>query len=344
VVVGGTATLGLPSASGDEPDPPLARPGIERAEPLPRTDRGDEAYRARVVVRGGVAGGGTSFRLSFDGMGVTGRSQLDWPVSGALLGVDLWLGGDVGRGGSRRWDLRLTVAGTVSNPFGPVIDQDWLEGNSRSLEISDTSSTVTGHTLVADASIRYGSQLRGGASRFAIQLLAGARYEFLENTAWGYDGWYIDNNLAMVQQSMPASVKAGVLTAQRVLPYLGVALALRVGRVAVDLDTALLVGWTQERDDHVIRGKLGTADCGVVGASVRLAPRVLLGDGRGDFRYALGLDAEARALLGLGTLHQHYYVDDPQTTENELTVQIPDTMFTTQGILAQLSLTFQIAF
>ena len=54
----------------------------------------------------------------------------------------------------RQWSLELSFTSSVSNPFGSLVDQDWVSVGSQSIEISHTDSSTTGRAFLADLALR----------------------------------------------------------------------------------------------------------------------------------------------------------------------------------------------
>lgn len=279
----------------------------------------------------GASAGDVDYGLKGMVTGITVESELDWPASFLLAGVEV---GARGHLSTRRWEASLTFLGSLTGTFGEITDQDWFGGPTiPRTEVSHTDSPTVGTALVFDLAARLEMVSLSRAQRpVAIDLVAGYRHEYYDLDAWGAHGWQMRSPTERVDLTLPDSFHGSHYQVRLDVPSVGIGLRADLGRASIDADVLALLALSSDTDDHVERHKLGTADGIGAGVSVALRPRVQLTAPRSRVGVALGLDLRLRYLTTAGTLHQRYYGDDPAFMATAET-PIPDTDYFFRSLL-----------
>ena len=224
--------------------------------------------------------------------------------------------------------MALSLGGTATDPWSTILDQDWVSDSQQSIEFSHTDSVVRGRMFLGDLSLRVGGAIRRGDG-FAVAFVTGFRYERLAYEAYGVEGWQFDGR-RRIPVSVPAdSFHGGDYTSHRFLPRAGIQFRFERGPFQLECDLSPLLAIVKDTDDHVYRRKVAEATSVGLGVLLHLSPRLRLTPARARTAVSLVVDAEVRYLNTAGTLHQHYYGDDPSIPGDQTGIVIPDS--TTYG-------------
>jgi len=265
---------------------------------------------------------------------VTLESTLTYPLDAVLLGVSA----------SYRFE-RLTVVGmlrtNVTDPSGKMRDRDWItepgEGLART-EFSFTESKTALRVIVAEYAVRVRAVDLASNKRASISGVAGFRFDSSSFEAWGAKGWQLKNDFTPVYGAIPESVLGLTYTTRYYMPFLGVRFDANIADIfSLGFEARGLSAWSTHDDDHVLRHKTGEANMHAFGYAFSLEPSIDIGK-TGWGEAFLGLAGEVSVLeQSNGTLHQHFYGDDPGTKQNETGLD-----FSTVGGFAYQSLRYRI--
>jgi len=273
------------------------------------------------------------------------RSELDWPVDVLLLGLEATLGGDLPAG--RRWGLSLVVQTNLTDPRGEMADSDWwsIEGVLPLTKFSFTTSATEARGVLGElrgwlAPVGWGTAVNGAD----LLVLLGYRHEWLDLSAFGADGWQLDDDVR-VAVDLAADTRAADYRLHRLLPFLGVGLqAWLLEVLLLDVELRLLGVFGLDRDDHVLRNKLARGTAYGLGTSLSLAPRWSIAL-TAALRLALGVVFEVQYLNGFaGTLEQDYYADDPYLPGDETALDLPDVDFYLESLRFTLQAVVELRF
>jgi hypothetical protein len=234
----------------------------------------------------------------------------------------------------------------LTDPFGTLLDRDWLAFSGSEVEFSHTDSHLTGRIVLADISARIAIAGWRRPGNVMLDFIVGYRHQSFDFDGWGITGWQWGVGSVNVPVFLDASTKVIHYDSQNLLPHIGLGLRARVSpRIVIDADAAFAVVISIEHDDHVLRFKQIDATTTGVGVILRLAPQwIVYGASSGRASVALGLDAQLCASIAWGTVHQHYYADDPYLPGDQRLVPIPDSAATTPTVAGTLRTTLTFRF
>ncbi|HKK21799.1 MAG TPA: hypothetical protein VJ983_10030 [candidate division Zixibacteria bacterium] len=239
------------------------------------------------------------------------QSKLEFPTDATLIGANFRIRplSDL-----RKWNLRGSIFTNVTDPKKVMTDSDWESASGTSgLELfSYTESGVQMSMINVDVNFsarlfRIGS---GGAS-----LLAGVQFERINQDIIGFSGWYksFDSSTYSFRSTLlPQSGSGTVLTYRltRFEPYGGVQLyAEPSSKFEGELNLAAGPVRFTDRDDHLLRHKLSTADGNGLGLLGSIRGDILLTRGR-KYNYLLALSAKFEHASITGTQQQTWYADE----------------------------------
>ncbi len=256
----------------------------------------------------------------------TVRSKLEFPTDATMIGLNFRLRP---KSDIHKWSLNSAIATNVTDPNKVMTDSDW-EGITNYFDVTQFSYTESDVQMTMikadlDFSMRL---LRAGT--FGFSLMGGVQYQRIDQDIIGYDGWYLpfdSSAFRFLDTKVPQSGTGTVLTYRLTTyqPYAGV-------RIYVDpespfeaeADFGLGPVLFSDRDDHLLRYKLSTADGDGLGiiSSVRGDYRIREGK---TYSYVLGFSAELQHASVNGAQKQTWYADeiivDPST--GDTTVVVP---------------------
>jgi hypothetical protein len=230
--------------------------------------------------------------------------------------------------------VALVAAGhaNVANPWGTVLDQDFVGNGSQTIEFSHTDSRNTMRSFAFEGALRVRVE-KGVATPYGIWALAGFRYESSTYDIFGVDGWQLDQRANQVHVSLPDDLHVGHYETRYALPFLGARFEGEVSPgISLASEARFLVSWSTHEDDHAFRQKRGRAAPHGLGASISVEPAIVLSS---IFRAVAHLSLQYLGSID-GKLSQAYYGDDPSTPTDETGVKIPDSSFSFSNLRLQL--------
>ncbi len=244
------------------------------------------------------------------------QSKLEFPTDASLIGANFRIRPAAD---PRKWSVRGNFYASVSDPTRVMTDRDWESASGTSgLELfSYTESDVQMTMFNIDVNLtarlfKFGT---GGLS-----LLGGLQLQRIDEDIIGFEGWYrsFDSSTYSFRSAqLPQSGTGKVLTYRLnyVQPYAGAQLYMEPSP-QFEGEMNLAVGPVRftDRDDHLLRHKLSTADGTGLG---------FLGSIRGDFvltkdrkyNYVLSASAKLEHTSITGTQTQTWYADETVITQ-----------------------------
>ena len=245
------------------------------------------------------------------------KSQLEFPLDGVLAGGTFGL--HLTRYDRPLWRFELGVWTNANQPGGTMYDHDWANFYTGTYEkFSYTESDVEMKSFLLDFRGAYEFYSRPS---WGLSLTAGFRYQHISQHVIGFAGWQLDQETLEPIRFDFDSVLGITYTVDFHVPNLGFMLSADLGRgtsVSVTGAGAALI--VSDEDNHLLRGKIATADIlgwGLLtGASLDItpgaAPRGLFFSLSGDLSY----------YNASGKQTQTWYVDEygynPDTGEDEV--------------------------
>jgi len=288
----------------------------------------------------GVQAGKETFELSatipttMSGVSVSGSSKLSYPVETLLAGGTLRF--DIGP-----LSLSSTALTNLVNPWGNMVDQDWLGASvgtrSEKIEFSHTDSRTTLRALMIEGAARLRvASLAEEPGAPSIYAVAGFRFESSIYDAYGAWGWQLDENANQVPVSLPGDLLVLHYEVRHRIPFVGFGFDFGRGRrFLLNTEARLFPAWSSHDDDHVLRNKFAHASASGIGFALAAEPGVDLGVGAGA-QVILGLSAQLQNIGTSGQLQQRFYDDDPTAPGNQFGNPIPDADFSSTSIRARL--------
>jgi len=276
---------------------------------------------------------------------ITASSELVWPMSSLLAGLELGFARDLPRG--RRITIALSGATNLLDPWGTMDDSDYLASGLTKIKFSYTESKTQGRVLLADLGARLTLwRWRKERRDLGLDLRLGYRHLFLSSSAWGAEGWQLNGQARQVPVSIEPGTRGIDYVTHRFLPYVGAGLEARLGeRFTLEPELRLLMAFARNHDDHVLRNKEGKAFTAGLGVLLGVSPRFLLArSASGAVSVSVGADVELVYLGAWGTLKQDYYGDDPFLSGDQTGTPIPDSDFRTTSLTASLMALGEVTF
>jgi hypothetical protein len=204
--------------------------------------------------------------------------------------------------------LVLRWLSSFTHPEQLMIDHDWkgVPGGP-SVKFSYTESPARSEAILFDLTLsRHIRSTRAGN----ILLGVGLQYQRFGQDLVGYEGWYVDSaGDVQTQSGGDLAITYEIsYTSARVLAVL-VADQLDLVEAALTLDLGTV--YVSDRDDHVLRNKLSTAQGAGVTAGTKLEVTLYPVPRAGRVRPWIGLAAEARRNIANISQTQEWYDDEP---------------------------------
>ncbi len=276
------------------------------------------------------------------------KSQLEYPLDVAMGGVTFRLAPTVD---PSLWSVEAGIYTSLNNPGGVMKDSDWdgISGYYDLTKWSYTESSVDTMKL-----FRFDIQATRrilSPGKLRVALLAGFRYQKIEQKLFGVEGWQIDFDTTSMTFDEPVSFNLyqnqNVLyyEIELMMPQIGLLLTADLSpKLNAGLKTVLAPVWFDDVDDHVLRDKLSTADGNGIGFIGALNARYDLPASGQFFKPFLDFFVEYMTLSASGDQVQEWYGDDPISEADDTGTSIggiPHDITSTQyNIGVRLGLTF----
>ncbi|MGH8014745.1 MAG: hypothetical protein ACREBV_00980 [Candidatus Zixiibacteriota bacterium] len=184
-----------------------------------------------------------------DFVDLTTRSLLEFPLDVFLFGGSLAM---YSPGAAKSfWSIELGIYANVTDPSKAMKDSDWLtlEKYFPETMISYTESGAEMNMLLANIeAVKELIDFGGGG----ICLLVGYRYQKIEQTAIGYEGWFLDTN--DVRQPISGTAPAIDYRVTYKGPQFGLLTKIVLSQALhLSLKTAGALARVDDFDDHLLR-------------------------------------------------------------------------------------------
>jgi len=200
-----------------------------------------------------------------DGTGVlrtaTIKSHLVFPLDVTMIGLAAGLNEIAD---PNRWSVEASFQTSISDPSGLMTDDDWdgLEGVYDVTHFSSTESRAEISSIIVSLEATYRILDR---YPFTLSVLAGGRYQKIQQDIIGYDGWQRDYNVLSEEYEGPAAILGNGLAMTYEItfkqPLVGLVARLQPQPdLALDLKAAYAPVFYDDEDDHVLRGKISLSD------------------------------------------------------------------------------------
>jgi hypothetical protein len=246
------------------------------------------------------------------------RSELEFPLDVTLAGVSLRL--DFHTASGKTWGIGVGFITNVDYPSSPLIDQDWMAfpgGFDGQFAYFESDVDLHMYLLTSEGYFRV-----IGANWVSVSLLGHFTYQEIGQTAMGYDGW-TTNLVTMGRLQVRGSERAIDYEVTYLSPQLGGKIVVDFGH-GVELDMKASAGFVfcSDEDDHLLRGKLSTADAIGFGCSAETTLFLLPWFApRRDF--AIGIVGSFRYYQAEGNQTQRWYRDEGEITAGTEIENIP---------------------
>jgi hypothetical protein len=288
----------------------------------------------------GVQFGSETYKFSANvptstGLDASVSSKLSYPVSGAV-------GGGTVLFGLGRLSLGVSVLTNIGDPWGTLLDQDFLTVNdgagSQTVEFSHTDSPTTLRTIGFESAVRYRLGAPAVKKEMAVHAVAGFHFESITYDAYGASGWQLDADGNQVFGSIPDSPHGLHYEVHYRQPFIGIGADAGNDSSLFSGEARLIASWSSHDDDHLLRHKLAHASAFGGGVGFSASWITALGGGR-SLRLFAGLGGELQAVASFsGRLKQHYYGDDPSLDGDQTNAVIPDADFSFLSVRVRLLL------
>ena len=180
---------------------------------------------------------------------LTVRSLLEFPLDLFMAGASIGIGSP--EGVERFWSAQVGVFTNLSDPRKPMKDSDWftLENNFPTTLFSYTESDAKMDMLLANFEV---TKELFNIGKAEIALLAGFRFQKIEQNIIGYNGWYLDTNFT--QQPVSGTDPAIDYMVTYKGPQFGALTKIDFSPgVQINIKTAVSLTWVKDKDDHLLR-------------------------------------------------------------------------------------------
>jgi outer membrane protease len=202
---------------------------------------------------GAVGVGETAYEISASDGSSSIRSRLEFPLDGTYVGFDACMETDLTLLQVDRLSLGFRFLTNMTDPDEDMNDYDWING----FLVGDTASEAEASSMILDFYAK-GDVIT--QSNLTIRGILGARHEQYDFDVYGLVGYYlppIGNGPAFLSSDTLALTYE--MTHNWV--YGGAEGELSIGDSLVAAGSAIAgIGFVEDRDDHVLRGKISEGE------------------------------------------------------------------------------------
>jgi hypothetical protein len=221
------------------------------------------------------------------------KFPMDVTVAGAKVAVELPDG---------QWQIEGEFWTSLKDPSKKMTDGDWITLGDR-LMFSYTESDVT----MSAYQFRIGLGYRAHAApTWQLTIPAGFQFQKITQEVMGYDGWQLDSNFQRV--TISGSEHAIHYEVKYNTCYAGLRAVINpVPQLQIKVEGDGCYFWVSDFDDHLLRGKTGTAEGTGSGGMGSLDLIYWFGQAGAKARPFIGLKAETIYLSSSMRQTQHWY-------------------------------------
>ncbi len=240
-----------------------------------------------------------------------------------------------------KWTISLKYLTNLSNPNNKMTDKDWDEIVTKFPYMlwSDTESDAEMSMTILDLEARFRIVQK---SHMDISIIAGGRYQKIDQKMFGIDGWQksFNDSLNVYNET------AGIFTGYDGINGLNYQIEFKQFKIGLQNDIYLSNKITsqikllfapasfEDIDDHVLRKKLSTANGDGNGYITGFNLRYETGNSKFSF---IQLSTLYNYYISYGTQIQEWYGDDPSSDEDDtgnVSQPVPHTVISKQYVIS----------
>lgn len=205
--------------------------------------------------------GQTSYELKVNDPSLGVMSLLEFPLGSTVVILNLDLEKHINSG--IPWAIHTSFKTNIDDPDKKMKDSDWyLYQNYPPIYFSYTESEALMRFLKAE--ISFDKKLYSWRF-FEFYVTAGYQYQYIDYDIMGYKGWQYQDSDQNGEYVLYASSKSSALKVLEYkithhAPMAGIMIHTKTLNPSVSLSLNYLLVFISDRDDHVLRTKLSTAE------------------------------------------------------------------------------------
>jgi hypothetical protein len=248
---------------------------------------------------GAMGAGDVAYEISASGGGDTIKSRLEFPLDGTYVGADARfnMGGQIA--GVKNVTFGAKLLTNISDPSEDMNDYDWINGRL----VGDTASDTEARSMLLE--LYFKGDIITQRS-IIIRGIAGFRHEDYAFEIYGLDGYYLppigdgpetaSSDLLVLTYDMTHDWVYGGIEGELTLS----------DSFSVEANMAMGIGFIEDRDDHVLRGKISEAE--FVSFSIKAAVHVVwyITDPMASTRFYVKAGVEGLSMVATGEQDQYF--------------------------------------
>jgi len=241
------------------------------------------------------------------------RSELVFPLDAPLAGLSLKI--IPAKILSNRWVFEADFMMHVTESPSSMTNKDWIDD----LQITYTETTPKSKMSLLSTEVGY-QIYRGGRS--SLILFGDLTYEYIKQDLIGYEGWSYN---FISDQPEPISGSEEIIDYELtyISPQLGLALEISLSRyAALEAESSAGLVFAEDKDDHLLRGKLSEADATGIGLYSGLKFKWLPNLGVKQ-HFSVELFGQFRYFNAKGNQTQRWYAAEPGVSAGTVIEGIP---------------------
>lgn len=253
---------------------------------------------------GAMGAGETAYEISASSGGDTIKSRLEFPLDGTYVGADARfnMGGQIA--GVKNVTFGAKFLTNISDPSEDMNDYDWANGRL----VGDTASDTEARSMLLELYCK-GDILTQRS--IIIRGIAGFRHDDYAFEIYGLDGIYLPPYGDGSRVFMPSDNLVLTYDMTHDWVYGGIEGELTLSDYFyLEANMAMGIGYIEDRDDHVLRGKVSEAE--FVSFSVKAAAHVIwyITDPTAPTRFYVKAGVEGLSMVATGEQDQSFEGDD----------------------------------
>ncbi len=244
------------------------------------------------------------------------KSQLEYPMDVVMGGVNLRLNP---ANDPDKWSVEAGIFTSLNDPGGVMKDSDW-EGAIGIYDFTQWSYTESESKMSSLMFDIKGTRRVFCPGKFSVSLVAGFRYQRIEQELFGVNGWqrpFDDIALEYGDAQFFALLQDTLVLYYEVkytMPRAGLSSRLDLSpNLSLGLETVLSSVWFKDVDDHILRNKLSKADGSGLGFTGIFSAHYQLGSSGSQAAPFVDFFVEYNAISASGDQTQEWYGDDEFT-------------------------------
>lgn len=242
--------------------------------------------------------GETEYDMNINVPGFQLRSLLEYPLDYIMAGGKAELVLNTDRADQYRFEGSYYKS--MTDPGGTMFDSDWLDQQM----FSYTESDAEVKAVLAQFRLERRFYSQQGTH---LALFAGYRYSKIEQDIFGIDGWQLDTLGQRFYFTVP-DINALYYEVTYKLPHAGLRVTRGGSQVDLSGSVAYSIALVKDIDDHLLRGKLSTAD--INGKGLLADVEVKWKMKSGGMKLFLKLTGDLSYIRASGSQTQTWYADE----------------------------------